>query len=58
MTSPRNSAPYSLRSVRNGTSETIVKTSLADRATGGYSINVHKPIHPYVVVACGDIPRL
>jgi len=47
----------SLRSVRDGTSETIVKTSLAGRATGGFSINVHEPAHPYVVVACGDIPQ-
>ena len=47
----------SLRSVRDGKSETIVKTSLADRATGGFSINVHEPAPPYVVVACGDIPR-
>jgi hypothetical protein len=46
-----------LQDVRDGRSESSVYgRRLADRTTGAYSINVHEPVHPYEVVACGDIP--
>ena len=46
-----------LRALDHGRSETVIATALTERTTGGYSINVHKPAHPYEVIACGDIPR-
>ena len=46
-----------LTSLRDGNSESKVSVPLAERATGGYAINVHEPTEPYTVIACGDIPR-
>ena len=46
-----------LRALRDGASETKVGAPLAERATGGYAINVHEPTDPYMVIACGDIPK-
>jgi hypothetical protein len=46
-----------LKALGDGASETKVSVPLAERATGGYSINVHEPADPFPVVACGDIPR-
>ena len=45
-----------LQDVADGRSESTVSVPLAERLTGTYSINVHEPIDPYPVVACGDIP--
>ena len=45
------------RDLDHGRSETVIATALTARTNGGYSINVHKPAHPYDVIACGDIPR-
>ena len=47
-----------LNDLRDGTSETQFLTPLADRMTGAFSINVHEQNHPYVAVACGDIPAI
>ena len=46
-----------LSALDHGRSETVIATALTARTNGGYSINVHKPAHPYDVIACGDIPR-
>ena len=46
-----------LTALEDGRSETVITTELTARTNGGYSINVHKPAHPYEVIACGDIPR-
>lgn len=46
-----------LSGLDHGRSETVIATELTARTNGGYSINVHKPAHPYDVIACGDIPR-
>jgi hypothetical protein len=46
-----------LKTLRDGASETKVSVPLAERATGGYSINVHEPAEPFPVVACADIPK-
>jgi hypothetical protein len=46
-----------LNALDHGRSETVVAVELPARANGRYSINVHKPAHPYDVIACGDIPR-
>ena len=46
-----------LSGLDHGRSETVIATELTARTNGGYSINVHKPAHPYEVIACGDIPR-
>ena len=46
-----------LKALEDGRSETVITTELTARTNGGYSINVHKPAHPYEVIACGDIPR-
>lgn len=46
-----------LSGLDHGRSETVITTELTARTNGGYSINVHKPAHPYEVIACGDIPR-
>jgi hypothetical protein len=46
-----------LSGLDHGQSETVIATELTARTNGGYSINVHKPAHPYEVIACGDIPR-
>ena len=46
-----------LSPLEHGRSATVITTELTARTNGGYSINVHKPAHPYEVVACGDIPR-
>jgi hypothetical protein len=45
-----------LGEVRKGKARATVPGSLADRATGAYSIMVHSPSPPYTPVACGDIP--
>jgi hypothetical protein len=46
-----------LNAFDHGRSETVVAVELPARTNGRYSINVHKPAHPYRVIACGDIPR-
>jgi hypothetical protein len=46
-----------LSALDHGRSETVIATELTARTNGSYSINVHKPAHPYEVIACGDIPR-
>jgi hypothetical protein len=46
-----------LNALDHGRSETVVAVELSARTNGRYSINVHKPAHPYDVIACGDIPR-
>jgi hypothetical protein len=46
-----------LNALDHGRSETVVAAELPARTNGQYSINVHKPAHPYDVIACGDIPR-
>ena len=46
-----------LKALDRGRSETVVAVELPARTNGRYSINVHKPAHPYDVIACGDIPR-
>jgi len=50
-----------LEDLRGGKSTTSVAVleggGLTARTTGEYSINVHKPNHPYPAVACGDIPK-
>ena len=46
-----------LKALDHGRSETVVAVELPARTNGRYSINVHKPAHPYDVIACGDIPR-
>lgn len=46
-----------LNALDHGRSETVVAVELPTRTNGRYSINVHKPAHPYDVIACGDIPR-
>lgn len=46
-----------LSALDHGRSETVVAVELPARTNGRYSINVHKPAHPYDVIACGDIPR-
>jgi hypothetical protein len=46
-----------LNALDHGRSETVVTVELPARTNGRYSINVHKPAHPYDVIACGDIPR-
>jgi hypothetical protein len=46
-----------LSALDHGRSETVITTELGARTNGHYSINVHKPAHPYDVIACGDIPR-
>ncbi len=46
-----------LSDLSRGKSRSTVSASLADRATGSYSINVHEQDAPYTVVACGDIPK-
>jgi hypothetical protein len=46
----------SLNGLDHGRSETVITTELSERTNGHYSINVHKPAHPYEVIACGDIP--
>ncbi len=47
-----------LSDLSRGKSTSTVAASLADRATGSFSINVHEEDTPYTVVACGDIPKL
>ena len=46
-----------LSALDHGRSETVITTEPTARTNGHYSINVHKPAHPYEVIACGDIPR-
>jgi hypothetical protein len=46
-----------LSTLDHGRSETVIATEVTERTNGGHSINVHKPAHPYDVIACGDIPR-
>jgi hypothetical protein len=47
-----------LETLHEGQSDsTLSGVSMSARTTGGYSVNVHEPAHPYKVVACGDIPR-
>ena len=43
-----------LSALDHGRSETVITTELTARRNGHYSINVHKPAHPYEVIACGD----
>ena len=45
-----------LASVQDGQATSTAATPLEELAAGGYSINVHRPAHPYETVACGDIP--
>ena len=47
---------FTLNSVFNATSDTIVKGTLASLRARTYSINVHDP-NSYGVIACADIPR-
>ena len=47
---------YPLTNVQNGTSTTVVETSLADVQTGGFAINLHEsPTNIPTYVACGNI---
>jgi LPXTG-motif cell wall-anchored protein len=47
---------YPLSNVQNGTSTTVVDTSLADVETGGFAINLHEsPTNIPLYVACGNI---
>lgn len=46
---------YNLDGGKSTTTVGVVK--LAERTTGGFSINVHEENYPYTVVACGDIPK-
>jgi LPXTG-motif cell wall-anchored protein len=47
---------YPLTNVQNGTSQTVVDTSLADVQTGGFAINLHQsPTDLPTYVACGNI---
>jgi LPXTG-motif cell wall-anchored protein len=47
---------YPLTNVQNGTSTTVVGTSLADVQTGGFAINLHEsPTNIPLYVACGNI---
>ena len=47
---------YPLTNVQNGTSTTVVATSLADVQTGGFAINLHEsPENIPTYVACGNI---
>ncbi len=45
-----------LSEVRGGKSES--RNVPGSITTGEFSINVHKPAHPYPAVACGDIPNV
>ncbi len=46
-----------LESVADGTSKSVLDLPVGRRTTGGYSINVHEVQEPFMVVACGDVPR-
>lgn len=46
-----------LPSVRDGVATSTAASTLQTLTRGGFSINVHRPAHPFPSVACGDIPE-